>query len=291
MKLTLKFNLIFLVVFGLGLAATGFIARRFLEESARGVVTEQARLMMETSASTRSYTAREIRPILNELQHKGGAFYPQSVPAFSAIKIFSYLRDQRPDYTYREPALNPTNPADRAADWEADVINAFKNDPKLPELVRERNTPNGRSLFIAKPMRADESCMPCHSVPAAAPPAMIKMYGANNGFGWKRGDVVAAQVVNVPMAVPEAIATKAIWQLMLGLTAVALISLAVLNVVLVFAVIRPIARLSAAADEISKGNLDTPELTVAGKDEVSVLADSFNRMHRSLVKALKMLEE
>jgi protein-histidine pros-kinase len=45
------------------------------------------------------------------------------------------------------------------------------------------------------------------------------------------------------------------------------------------------------ADEISQGNLETPELPVPGKDEISILAASFNRMRRSLVTAIKMLEE
>ena len=47
--------------------------------------------------------------------------------------------------------------------------------------------------------------------------------------------------------------------------------------------------MSEAADEISKGNLDIPELPVQGRDEIAVLADAFNRMHRSLAKAMKML--
>jgi HAMP domain-containing protein len=33
-----------------------------------------------------------------------------------------------------------------------------------------------------------------------------------------------------------------------------------------------------------------PELPVSGRDEISVLAGSFNRMRRSLESALKMLE-
>jgi protein-histidine pros-kinase len=45
-----------------------------------------------------------------------------------------------------------------------------------------------------------------------------------------------------------------------------------------------------AADEISKGNLEIPELPAEGKDEISTLARSFNRMHRSLVKAMSMLD-
>jgi protein-histidine pros-kinase len=44
------------------------------------------------------------------------------------------------------------------------------------------------------------------------------------------------------------------------------------------------------ADQISVGQMDMPELPVTGKDEIAVLAGSFNRMRRSLERALKMLE-
>jgi HAMP domain-containing protein len=36
--------------------------------------------------------------------------------------------------------------------------------------------------------------------------------------------------------------------------------------------------------------MDVPELAVHGRDEISMLAAAFNRMHRSLSTALKMLE-
>ncbi len=291
MKLTLKFNLIFIAVFGLGLLATGFFVRQFLETNARDQVVQQARLMMETSAAMRSYTAQDVRPILEKLQRKGDVFYPPSVPAFSAIKMFTYLRAKRPEYTYREASLNPTNPQDRAVDWEADLINAFRNNTGQTELVNERDTPNGRTLFIAKPMRADGACLPCHSTAAEAPPAMVKLYGRENGFGWQLHDVVAAQIVNVPMSLPIEIANRALWRLMALLGGIALVSLVFLNAVLILAVIRPVKRLVRTADEISKGNLDIQELPVNGSDEISQLADSFNRMHRSLAKAMKMLEE
>ncbi|HYM48364.1 MAG TPA: HAMP domain-containing protein, partial [Burkholderiaceae bacterium] len=45
------------------------------------------------------------------------------------------------------------------------------------------------------------------------------------------------------------------------------------------------------ADEVSRGKFDMPEFSEAGKDEISVLAASFNRMRRSLEKAMKMLED
>jgi len=56
-------------------------------------------------------------------------------------------------------------------------------------------------------------------------------------------------------------------------------------------VIRPVTHLSQVADRISKGDLNVPELQVKGSDEISHLAQSFNRMYLSLVKAIRMLEQ
>jgi HAMP domain-containing protein len=71
---------------------------------------------------------------------------------------------------------------------------------------------------------------------------------------------------------------------------VALIVLVVLDAVLIATVIRPVARLSRAADGISQGKLEVEDLPAQGKDEISTLAASFNRMQRSLVRAMRMLE-
>ena len=64
----------------------------------------------------------------------------------------------------------------------------------------------------------------------------------------------------------------------------------VLNMMLSYVIIRPLARMSRMADEISTGNMDIPEFDDTGKDEVALLARSFNRLRRSLEKAMKMIE-
>ena len=48
--------------------------------------------------------------------------------------------------------------------------------------------------------------------------------------------------------------------------------------------------MARVADEISTGNMLSQEFEATGKDEVSVLAKSFNRMRRSLERAMKMLD-
>jgi len=91
------------------------------------------------------------------------------------------------------------------------------------------------------------------------------------------------------MALPVKAASDALRRSMSALVLIALLTLLVLNITLAFFVVKPVYRLAVRADEISKGNLDIPELPVQGHNEISVLAASFNRMHRSLKSALKML--
>lgn len=289
MKLLAKFNLIFVVVFGIGLGVAAYVSRTFLERNARDEVVDQARLMMQLTLSTRQYTVDQVRPALGAHADRD-KFQPQTVPAFAATETFHYLHAQYPEYTYKEATLNPTNLQNRATDWETDVINIFRSSPGRKEFVGERDTPNGRSLFLARPIKTDASCEECHGTPAQAPPALIKTYGSANGFGWKTGEIVGAQIVSVPEAVPMRMASSDFRELITALLGVAAFILLAINALLILTVIRPVSRLSGSADAISKGDLEVAEQPVKGHDEISVLADAFNRMHRSLVKAVKMLE-
>src|SRR5262249_29162706 len=118
-----------------------------------------------------------------------------------AQAVLRTLEREFPDYSYKEAALNPTNPADRATPWEVDVIQAFKRNPNLTQFVGLRDTPTGPFLTFARPFRlTDKACLDCHSTPAAAPATMIDLYGKSNGFGWQLCDVIGAQIVSVPMS-------------------------------------------------------------------------------------------
>jgi protein-histidine pros-kinase len=289
MRLALKFNAIFVTFLGLTSAGVYFLARQYLLASCRDQVSQQARVMMDTTASIRKYTSEHIRPILDRYQHASAAFYPESVPAFSAGRMFGYLREVYTDYSYREATLNPTNPADRAVDWEAGVIQLFRRDPNRRESLGERDAPNGRLLYLARPIKAVASCLECHSTPAEAPASMIGLYGSDNGFGWKLNEIIGAQIVSVPVLVPQKMASQSLARLMLWLVAFGLAALIVLNAALYLIVIRPLGRISGVARELSKGNLNVAEISASGKDELSGVADSLNRINRSLVKAIGML--
>ena len=120
---------------------------------------------------------------------------------------------------------------------------------------------------------------------------MLALYGENNGFGWKMNETIGAQIVQVPMTTPIAMADDAFRTLMLTLVGIFVVVLLLLNVLLQLLVVRPIRRLAQMADAVSRGDLEADEVRLGGGDELGVLADSFNRMRISLVKALGLLGE
>jgi protein-histidine pros-kinase len=288
MKLLLKFNLIFLLVFALGLAASTLIARDLLQRAAQDEIADRARLLMEKANVVSAYTATQIKPLL-ETQMKY-AFLPQSVPAYSSAEVIAGLQKSYPEYGFKSAMLNPTNPRDRAVAWEEDIISQFRSSPDLKEFIGKRDTPTGSSFFIARPITlSNPACLACHSTPDAAPKTLLDRYGPNNGFGWKLGEVLGAQVVSVPMTVPLQRADRALMVVVAVLTGVFLLVGASLNFMLWKLVIQPVSRLSALADKVSMGE-EAPEFTVNSKDEIAILAESFGRMRKSLAHAMKMLE-
>ena len=290
MKLMWKFNLVLLAVFVVGFVLTGFISYSVLQANAREEILDNARVMMESALASRSYTNSQVTPLLEtQLRY---TFLPQTVPAYAATEQFNDLRKKYPDYSYKEATLNPTNPRDRATDWEADVVNQFRNGTvKGTELIGERDTAGGQTLYLARPIQIkDAACLACHNTVAEAPKTMIELYGPANGFGWKLNEIIGAQIVSVPSALPIQRANHTFKVFMLLLTLVFVVTFILLNVMLHSIVIQRIKELSKLADQVSLGNLETAEFKTRNKDEIGVLTGALARMHKSLVQAIKMLE-
>lgn len=199
MKRTTKYHLglIFMLVFGL--VIIGSTSYYILHKHAKEQVIKQAGVLMEAALAMRKYTINEIKPLL-ALQNKRN-FLPQSVPSYAATKNFDALRESHSEYRYKEATLNPTNPRDRAADWEADIIQEFRNNKNTSNITLVRDTPLGTMLYYARPIRIkNQGCLTCHGMIEDAPQTMLELYGPANGFGWKMDEVVGSQIVSVPFS-------------------------------------------------------------------------------------------
>jgi protein-histidine pros-kinase len=290
MKIRWKIDLAMAIAFLIGLGLAGIGAYTILSKNAREESLQNARIMIEGASAIRSYTAESIKPLLE--QQMKVQFLPHSIPSYAAQTNFKTVQKKLPEYTYREPTLNPTNLNDRATDWEADIINDFRNEPSKQETVVTRDTPGGKFLTLARPLKVGSpACLTCHSTPENAPATMVALYGSQHGFGWKQGEIVGAQVVSIPLSVPLSRAYDALFWFMVALAGTFALIILIVDLLLRALVVKPVVGISEMADSVSMGKLDTPEYVSTSSDEIGSLARSFNRMRRSLQNAMKMLEE
>jgi protein-histidine pros-kinase len=273
---------------GLGLSLGPFyqLSRR----EAIDQLQAQIDVMRTQALSVRKYTSEEIQPLLAD--QSAIQFLPQTIPSFSAQTVFRNFRKSYPEFFYKEAALNPTNPADLAKDWEQDLIEKLSANRDLDKDISIRSTDTGPQYTVTYPLVIkDESCLICHSTPDKAPASMVALYGPKNGFGWKLNDTIVAQIISIPMSATDAKVWRNLMFFVGISTGIFLVLLVLLNLLLNRYVISPVNRMAKIAEAYSMGDTSVAEFEYSGSDEVASLSRSFNRMRRSLDSAMKMLDK
>jgi HAMP domain-containing protein len=288
MNLKLRFNLVFALLFVLALVVAGGTVYRLVQNNANAEVVRDAQRMMDVAIAVRGYTVDNIKPHLDPMLERH--FLPETVPAFAATETLARLAANQPGYSYKEATLNPTNPRDKPTPWEREVVERFRAQPTTTELSGEARGAQGDLFYVARPIRiTNPACLACHSTPSAAPQSLIAKYGPNAGFGWQMNEIVGAQVVAVPTALPQEKARELFFTFTGSLVAVFVVLFLVLNWLLQRLVVRPVREVANAARRVSQGDMSLAEFSEERKDEIGTLQKSFNRMRRSLVKAMGML--
>jgi protein-histidine pros-kinase len=290
MGLGLRFNIILAACYVVGLCLSLWPFYQLSRREAIEQLQSQIDVLRAQALSVRKYTSDEVRPLLDD--QSAIQFLPQTIPSFSAQTVFRNFRNMYPLYSYKEAALNPTNPNDLAKDWEKEIIEKLSANPHLDKDIAIRTTEAGPQYTATYPMLIkDESCLSCHSTPDKAPASMVALYGPKNGFGWKLNETIVAQIISIPMSATD----ERVWRNLLFFVAIAtgifLVLLVLLNILLNRYVISPVNRMAKIAEAYSMGETSIPEFEYAGSDEVASLSRSFNRMRRSLDLAMKYLDK
>src|ERR1044072_5933382 len=110
--------------------------------------------MMEAALAVRGPPVQQGKPLIE--YQRAEKSLPQSVPADAASETFNTLRKKYPDFMYKEALLNPTNPRNKAVEWENDIVNNFRSTGATNEVTGERDTAVGRMLYIARPIQIKE---------------------------------------------------------------------------------------------------------------------------------------
>ena len=129
------------------------------------------------------------------------------------------------------------------------------------------------------------ACLSCHGDPKNAPPAMRKIYGDHNGFGWKLGEVLGVRVATVPADVAYHRVHEEFRTFAVAIMAVGVLVAIVVYMILRAMVIRPIMHVVDHTENLANGHFDGEEFVVPdGKhDEISLLKRAMNRMRRSYI--------
>ena len=128
MNILVRINLALVALFLLAMAAIGIEASSMLRANARQ--QGAARGGADDGQRARDPRVHRERDRAAARRPMQSAFLPQSVPSYAATQNFLKLREQHPEYAYKEATLNPTNPRDRAADWEADIVYGSATTPR-----------------------------------------------------------------------------------------------------------------------------------------------------------------
>ena len=288
MSLKLKFNLVFALLFALSLALAGGAVYRLVYANANAEVVRDAQRMMDVALAVRGYTVEQIKPHLDPMLER--EFLPQTVPAFAATETLNRLASRDAGYSYREATLNPTNLSNQATPWERDVVERFRAQPALTEQSGHVRTAQGEMFYVARPIQIkNPACLACHSTPEAAPKSLRVKYGTASGFGWKLNEIVGAQMVAVPTELPKQKAQQVFLTFLGTLVGVFVVLFLALNWLLQRLVVTPVRQVAQAAQRVSQGDMSLAEFAETRGDEIGMLQRSFNRMRRSLVKAMGML--
>ncbi|WP_413205833.1 DUF3365 domain-containing protein [Rhodospirillum sp. A1_3_36] len=289
MGLRLKYNIVLLLACLLGMVGATTLSYVVVRKSAVEDIHQSIDLIHGNALAVRSYTVDNITPLLSD--DNDILFLPESVVSFATRTIFDTFQKQFPEFGYKEAVLDPTNPADRPNAFEAEMIGQFRDDPSLEKVTKVVDTDEGRFLTVAFPITiTQQGCLACHSTPEAAPPTMVDLYGPDNGFGWRLGETIGAQVISAPMSVANKRAMETVAVLIAGFAVIFLLVFIMTNLLLSRIVLRPVRLISETARKVSLGDFSVPEYSKPGKDEISSLATSLNLMRRSLERAMSMID-
>ncbi|MEM9266980.1 MAG: DUF3365 domain-containing protein [Cyanobacteria bacterium P01_F01_bin.13] len=305
-KITLgqQFTRFFTLLFLGGILLSGLALSQAMQQQAESEVASRAQMLTQTMNAVRSYTSDQIKPRLATELATDPNFVRETVPAYSAREVFETFR-KSPEYShflYKEATLNPSNPRDQADAFESQLVETFRQDSGQTELTGYRIQDRQRLFYLARPLTIKKaSCLECHGNPAHAPASLIKTYGDRNGFGWKLGETVAAQIIYVPANEVLARGQRYLGLVMAIVVSILAATVLLINRLLKRRVVQPLKQLTAVTRRLGHDysiSAPTPEREsielsqVARRpDEPGQLAQAFQQMAQLVVNRERTLND
>ncbi|MBC7464647.1 MAG: DUF3365 domain-containing protein [Bdellovibrio sp.] len=171
----------------------------------------------------------------------------KSVPVYAAFEIGKSGAEAE-HYRFRIASTAPRNIDNKATPAEAAVIEKFKTNPELKEVVEE--SADGKYILVSRPVRISEKfgCLTCHGHPDTSPWKNGKDILGYTMENMKDGDLratftIVSSLEPIKAATQASVRENALWGFLIGLIA---------TTAAFFGIRKPISDLTELANGLSK---------------------------------------
>lgn len=210
-------------------------------------------------------------------------FYSKN-PALAQREFSEVVEKSSSPAKFRVTSHNFMNPVNKPDAFEAKALERIRSNH-----LAEYYEMSPESFRFARTLYVKASCLTCHASADSAPADVKVRYGTEHGFGFKEGEVAGIISVRLPVRSFWKVATDVVGPLQIAL----LVSAFVVAVLFIqFAVVRPIKRVTRAAERISVGqqaDLGAAGLKRTSANEMHQLILATERLRASLVLAMQRL--
>jgi HAMP domain-containing protein len=241
--------------------------------------------LVDMIKSIQGFVAKDLRPYFM----KNKLFFS---PGFSGIvatsRIASQFKNSQPDYYIKNASDNPLNPANSPEPLEAELLEQFRDDRSLKQLVQVGEIGDRRLLISAAPKVSKKGCLRCHGARDEVPTEISSEFTGVLGYNYRSDDVVGVSLVGVPIENVHLLAMQRTGIVVAVLTVLFGIIFVTINRLVKKLLLGPILAITHAAHEISHGKLDAA-IELGRNDEIGDLARSVELVRRSFEKVMKRM--
>ena len=287
-SLVKRFNKVLFLIYILSVLVTAPIMYLYTEDQVHSRAKEKLVLLVDVVKSVQKYVATDLRPHFT----KQDIYYSPAISGMVATaKVSQYLKKKQPKYIIRNVSDNPLNIKNAATGIELDLLRTFRQNRKT-KIIEQVGKIDGKEYIItaAPKVTKKKGCMRCHGKPENAPEDVINVYGTDSGFGWELNQVVGVSIVGVPLDDIQRLTIERSAYMIAALTMLFTILFMIINSLVRRLILTPIVEITDVAKAVSGGDLYRIVEETDRNDEIGELSKSFELMRRSLVTAIKRLQ-
>ena len=185
-----------LIVFSGGVA---FIIYQHEMDNLEANAYEKTDLVMKAIEANRDYVQDILRPTMyRELPDHKFILAAMSSSYISRM-VMERFNQKAHGFIYRRVAANAMNPDYEANALETDMIERFRNNPKLQEWQGILELDSKKYYIRFQPVVYKAACLNCHGDPADAPKEVLALYGNTSGYFHKPDEIAGVISVGMPI--------------------------------------------------------------------------------------------